>query len=271
MNKYNYYEYIKEHEKKFEEDKEFEEKLDSIIIGLKKNYHNELLAFYKWVTIKKNIIQREKGIEIDFDAISSLKEVEALVNDRKYEGDVSDKLENLLKNSQYIKLFKSKDSIVNKLWRKNIRENKKISLSNLKEKITDLVRTEIVVSNSFDAEYFARQLSIRNDEHEGTIRRDYGVSLKKIEFEPELKMEKGYFAYHLLFEFESGFILELQIFSNLMKEWRKLSHIIYEELRVKDEKEENSIGSIETRMTSLGHLLHIAECEINDLKKQVNK
>ena len=44
-------------------------------------------------------------------------------------------------------------------------------------------------------------------------------------------MESGYFAYHGLVHFKSGLVVEVQIYSDLMRQWRKLSHTLYERAR----------------------------------------
>ena len=42
-------------------------------------------------------------------------------------------------------------------------------------------------------------------------------------------MESGYFAYHGEVRFRTGLIVEVQIYSELMRQWRRLSHVHYEE------------------------------------------
>ena len=41
-------------------------------------------------------------------------------------------------------------------------------------------------------------------------------------------MESGYFAYHGEVRFRTGLIVEVQIYSELMRQWRRLSHVHYE-------------------------------------------
>jgi hypothetical protein len=50
----------------------------------------------------------------------------------------------------------------------------------------------------------------------------------------------------------------------IMSEWRRISHMLYEQVRVKP-IEHHEFGSKESRLISLGHMLHLAECEIQRL------
>ena len=80
-----------------------------------------------------------------------------------------------------------------------------------------------------------------------------------------MKMASGYFAYHGIIEFNSGITIEVQIYSSLMSSWSKLSHKLYEKARIRTKNKELDFGTTETRLISLGHLLHLAECELLDL------
>lgn len=170
----------------------------------------------------------------------------------------------------YDLLFKSTDSIINKLWRKN-KISPEINLSNLSNPITDLIRTEVVCSTLSACKFVAQRLILNNI----NLPEDYPLKNKlfslvdSIEFEPEMKMASGYFAYHGLLKFKSGVTIELQIYSSLTNTWRKLSHKLYEKARL------NLLGQIdfatsEARLISLGHLLHLAECEVQRLEKEIN-
>jgi ppGpp synthetase/RelA/SpoT-type nucleotidyltranferase len=85
-----------------------------------------------------------------------------------------------------------------------------------------------------------------------------------------MKMASGYFAYHGLIRFSSGHVVEVQIYSALMSEWRKLSHLLYERVRV-EPITQHEFGSKETRLISLGHALHLAECEIQRLSHEIDR
>jgi ppGpp synthetase/RelA/SpoT-type nucleotidyltranferase len=84
-----------------------------------------------------------------------------------------------------------------------------------------------------------------------------------------MKMASGYFAYHGQVDFASGLIIEIQIYSSLMKSWRKLSHKLYEKARVRTKAKQLDYGTTETRLISLGHLLHLAECELTRLDNEL--
>ena len=83
-----------------------------------------------------------------------------------------------------------------------------------------------------------------------------------------MKMASGYFAYHILITFSDNIIIEVQIFSSIIKKWRELSHTLYEITRVNQLNPE--FGSKESRLISLGHLFHLAECEIERLQQEFN-
>jgi ppGpp synthetase/RelA/SpoT-type nucleotidyltranferase len=102
------------------------------------------------------------------------------------------------------------------------------------------------------------------------IKAEYQNRVISTSFEPEMKMASGYFAYHGLVCFKSGFIVEVQIYSALMSEWRKLSHLLYERVRL-EPIAQYEFGSPESRLVSLGHALHLAECEIMRLHQEIEK
>ena len=52
-----------------------------------------------------------------------------------------------------------------------------------------------------------------------------------------------------------------------MMQWRKLSHALYELARVKP-IEKHEFNSKESRLISLGHLLHLAECQLQTLREE---
>ena len=80
-------------------------------------------------------------------------------------------------------------------------------------------------------------------------------------------MESGYFAYHGLVHFRNGLVVEVQIHSDLMKQWRKLSHALYELARAELIRT-YEFNSKESRLISLGHLLHLAECQLQQLRQE---
>jgi hypothetical protein len=60
------------------------------------------------------------------------------------------------------------------------------------------------------------------------------------------------------------------MYSALMSEWRKLSHLLYERVRL-EPIPQHEFGSKESRLISLGHALHLAECEIQRLRQELEK
>lgn len=171
--------------------------------------------------------------------------------------------------SDYEKLFKSQASILDKLWRKNraCKDNHYIHFKDIEHHIKDLIRTSVVCPSLFHARMFAERLAswksfiLSNPQKYATIAR--------VEVDKEAKLESGYFAYHALIYFDKfQFPLEVQIYSQMTNVWRDMSHIIYEKERT-GYKSASEPGKATTRLVSLGHLLHIAECEIERLMTEL--
>lgn len=163
--------------------------------------------------------------------------------------------------------FKTITSIYNKLWR-SFKNNKLfIPFDDIRGKITDLIRTEIVGDTLAACKFLALKFNIDNiDDKE--LKEKCKKKIKSIYFEPEMKMASGYFAYHILITFSDNIIIEVQIYSSIIMKWRELSHPLYEITRVNQIN--TDFGSKESRLISLGHLFHLAECEIERLQDEFN-
>lgn len=178
--------------------------------------------------------------------------------------------------SEYDVLFKSPSSIIDKLWRKNKDENSKrgakkkdfVTLKNLPTRMTDLIRTEIIGGSLELCMELSQKFGVSNIA-DISLKKQYSARVKIIDVEPEMKMDKGYFAYHILVHFKSGLIVEVQIYSATIRKWRKLSHILYENTRRFGSKKPE-FNSKESRLISLGHLFHLAECEIKVLEDELS-
>jgi ppGpp synthetase/RelA/SpoT-type nucleotidyltranferase len=169
--------------------------------------------------------------------------------------------------ADYDQLFKSAPSIVNKLWRKN-RDATTAHLGNIQQNITDLVRTDISATTLDSAEFLASCMNALPGIIYGPeVKKAFDDAIGSISFGPEMKMESGYFAYHGLVHFKTGLVVEVQIYSDLMKQWRKLSHALYELARVEPIRQ-HEFNSKESRLISLGHLLHLAECQLQQLRQE---
>jgi len=172
---------------------------------------------------------------------------------------------------RYDDLFKSIPSVVNKMWRKAEDNGPTVTIGNVLESITDMIRTDVRTETLDGAQFLARRMNdlpaLLYDEQ---INAEYQNRVISTSFEPEMKMASGYFAYHGLVRFKSGFIVEVQIYSALMSEWRKLSHLLYERVRL-EPIAQYEFGSPESRLVSLGHALHLAECEIMRLHQEIEK
>jgi ppGpp synthetase/RelA/SpoT-type nucleotidyltranferase len=171
----------------------------------------------------------------------------------------------------YDALFKSIPSILNKMWRKADDTGPTVNLGNLLVSITDLIRTDVRTETLDGAQFFARRMNdLPGLLYDEQIREEYGKRIEGTSFEPEMKMASGYFAYHGIVRFKSGYAVEVQIYSALMSEWRKLSHLLYERVRL-EPIAQHEFGSPESRLISLGHALHLAECEIMRLRQEIEK
>lgn len=171
---------------------------------------------------------------------------------------------------RYEDLFKSVPSVVNKMWRK-ADEKPSITLSNILQSITDLIRTDVRTETLDGAQFLAlRMNNLPGLIYDEKLHGEYAGRVESISFEPEMKMAAGYFAYHGLVRFKSGYVVEVQIYSALMSEWRRLSHQLYERVRL-EPVAKHEFASPEARLISLGHALHLAECEIMRLRQEIEK
>jgi ppGpp synthetase/RelA/SpoT-type nucleotidyltranferase len=94
--------------------------------------------------------------------------------------------------------------------------------------------------------------------------------IQKISPKEEAKMANGYFAYHVDVLYKDGLRIEIQIFSKMSEIWRHLSHKLYEKVRLGEDVKWGH-GTAASRLVSLGHLLHLAECEVEFLKSSMQR
>lgn len=246
--------YIAWHENKFPEDSKLENKLDALRKDLVKDLREDLkfladLLYYLIPACNNEYkIQHNTEFQFQIPLVSILDEPSSL---------------------QYELIFKSTDSIINKMWRKN-KEEETLNLGNITQNINDLVRTEVICSTLAACEFISKRLALKNinlppDYH---LKQTLDEKVHDIIFEPEMKMSSGYFAYHGLAKLKNGISIEIQIYSALTSNWRKLSHKLYDKVRLKP-IEKHDFGTSESRLISLGHLLHLAECEVERLEKEI--
>ncbi|EHU1702625.1 hypothetical protein A1Z17_RS03335 [Acinetobacter baumannii] len=246
-----------------------------------------------YIAWHNNHIEPGKDLVVEIDRIlSSLKKTENfrlnnlaellsrldsfnLLALRVAQQDISDAsteilLEEGLRPEKYNTLFKSPDSIIEKLWRKNkIRTaDNFITSENIITEIGDLIRTSVITSTFEYAKKYADSILVWKEliPNLPGLEVSNFSDIEKIESQQEVKMQNGYFAYHIDIHYKDGIRIEVQIFSRLSQIWRHLSHKLYEKERV-GEKAEWGHGSVASRLVSLGHLLHLAECEVEYLKK----
>jgi len=180
-------------------------------------------------------------------------------------------IDNFRSDAYERKLFKSVDSIIEKIWRKNITsEDCLIKSIDVPHRITDLIRTSVICPTLFHAKEFAlrlkswREYSQDNNDAEGA---DFSL-IHDIRIDEEAKPSSGYFAYHCQVMLVGGYSVEVQIYSSISEAWRSISHRLYEKSRI-GVGPYLAPGSSEARLISLGHLLHLAENELDRLMREI--
>jgi ppGpp synthetase/RelA/SpoT-type nucleotidyltranferase len=173
----------------------------------------------------------------------------------------------------YESLFKSTESIIDKFWRKNkqLAPEKYVTSKNMKAEIGDLVRTSIVTSTFAYAESFSSAMVYWSEiAQQAKIDPGDYHDIQKISPKEEAKMANGYFAHHVDVLYTDGLRVEIQIYSKMSEIWRHLSHKLYEKVRLGDDVKWGH-GTAASRLVSLGHLLHLAECEVEYLKTSIER
>lgn len=171
----------------------------------------------------------------------------------------------------YDLLFKSTDSIIEKCWRKNAKLKEGfVSSNNLTSEITDLIRTSVICPTLLHAKMFAERLEAWRDFILEEDVDKHFPELVNILVDKEAKPASGYFAYHALVNFKDGLSIEVQLYSQLSSAWRNMSHKLYETTRIGGSAF-MAPGSPESRLISLGHMLHLAECELDRLAEDLKK
>ena len=173
--------------------------------------------------------------------------------------------------SDYNSIFKSTDSIIDKLWRKNKDESPDsyITTENFNYRIKDLIRSSVIVSTQSYAKDLSTALSDWKNKLEiNDISTGEYNDIFEIVVEHEAKMASGYFAYHIDVVYDDNTHIELQIYSQLNNVWRNLSHKLYEKTRLNQDVTHGH-GTVASRLVSLGHLLHLAECEAERLRSDL--
>lgn len=172
----------------------------------------------------------------------------------------------------YDKAFKPTSSVINKMWRKNVARSKDyLSIAGLPNEVSDLVRTSVVGPSHFACRLFAERIpgwksNLQREGPEELLR--VLDPIENVAVESEAKLASGYFAYHAAVGFRGGLKVEVQIYSRLTEAWRHLSHRLYERTR-SGEKVSDHPESPEVRLTSLGHLLNLAERELVRLLEEL--
>lgn len=249
--------YIQWHESEVAADKPLRDKLTQIRDQLKKDAREDLILLHDVLTSMFAYTRNEFRIAANTEVTFHTPLTQALVTSPSTAPSLS-----------YDLLFKSFDSTINKMWRK-AKDHPVVTLPTLFDHVTDFIRTDVRTDTLEVAQFLAERMNhlpeiIYADE----LRKKFEDRIASCVFEPEMKMASGYFAYHGLVTFKPGYRVEIQIYSALMSEWRRLSHILYEQVRI-NPIEQHEFGSKESRLISLGHMLHLAECEIQRLSKDM--
>lgn len=244
--------YISWHNKTVPEDADIVDRLNDLRSDLKNSSPSSLAALSQLLTQIKAFTEKE--CKVRFKGIS---QGQFSVPTAQFSPQPN--------NKGFDLLFKSADSILEKLWRKNLKRSTNFaSLSNLEEEITDLVRTSVVAPTLGHARLFAERLENWGDIVDAPDIEQHLSEIDRVDVDMEAKLASGYFAYHSNVHFKSGLCIEVQIYSQLSEAWRSISHRLYETTRLK-ESLVTGAGSAEARLVSLGHLLHLAECELDRL------
>ena len=232
---------------------------------------NLIEAIELYINQQKENVDRLKNLNALLDNLNT-----CLIRAKKTQGEDTSALdcEILLEQqleSNYDSIFKSTDSIIDKLWRKNkdCTEGNFITTDNLSSKIKDLIRSSVIVSTQSYAKDLSAALSDWKNKFEiNDIPTDEYEDISEIIVEQEAKMASGYFAYHVDVVYKDGIHIELQIYSQLNNVWRNLSHKLYEKTRLNHDVTHGH-GTVASRLVSLGHLLHLAECEAERLRSDM--
>lgn len=189
------------------------------------------------------------------------------------DADTDIQLMDAIQSPAYDGLFKSTDSIIDKLWRKNklLGPDTYVTSKNIRSEIGDLVRTSIVTSTFSYAESFSTAMIYWKDiAEQAKIDPTDFQNIQKISPKEEAKMANGYFAHHVDVLYNDGLRIEIQIYSKMSEIWRHLSHKLYEKVRLGEDVKWGH-GTAASRLVSLGHLLHLAECEVEFLKSSMQR
>ncbi|WP_440877676.1 hypothetical protein [Vibrio natriegens] len=242
--------YLDWHKERVDTDVDLEKEIDDFRQSLKDNSSNEL----------NSLVQLLSQIQSRTEPECKLQSGGLLA------GEFLLPLNQISQNSDV--LYKPTSSIIEKLWRKNsTRTGNFIGLDNLQQEINDLVRTSVVCRTLQQAKMYSERL----EEWESFISEEARIQhlsdIVSVEVDKEAKAASGYFAYHSLVRFKSGLVVEVQLYSQLSSAWRNLSHALYEKSRVGNRADAKP-GSADARMVSLGHMLHLAECELDRLVEE---
>lgn len=248
----------------------FKNKID--IVERTEKYQKKVIRFF---VSKESLIRRsnERNCWNElFSCVDSALESKRIQNDLSkliFVPDILPKSESIFQDN----FVKSTNSVLDKYWREVrglLKDKKKpISFGKFLRNINDFVRFSIKADTLAIAEAFSKEIvQIPKLASNPVIEKFNKMYLADVRVDHELKMASGYFAYHCYFHFKEGFIVEMQIFSELSNYWRKISHHIYEKLRDKP-KEDFRFNDVESRMIAMGHLLYLADCELNKIENEL--
>ena len=250
--KYSERAYVKWHEWCYPADAPLRARVDSRIRELKKRSRKSLEALGHLLSNLADHSQRECGITTKGLLV----------------GEFDIPIVKLLgAPGTYGDIFKSVDSTIEKMWRSNGPVRPKhgfLRPHNLTSRMGDLVRTSVVAPTFYHARDFSRRLPAWRTHFKSPEIREHYSLVGEFAVDNEAKWANGYFAYHAQASFTRGLIVEIQVYSRMSSAWRVVSHHIYEKTRLGD-KLPTELDSPESRFISLGHLLHLADCQFADL------
>lgn len=241
--------YIEWHENKFPDDTPFQEKLEGIL----ENVQNDLDEKFKIIDRLLGNVFRHAKIELKKELSDSVK--------HSYDFPHQDLEE---KNWEKANVIKSEYSIINKLWRKNPKQD--ISLSVLTTEINDLIRFSVKAPSFYHCDFVCSRLEEWKDFLRDEEKEEFKI-IDSIDIDKEAKLASGYYAYHTVFKFTDDISIEVQFYSEITESWRKLSHEFYEAIR--SNEDDDRFENEWQKLVALGHLLKLVESDFIAVLKSI--
>lgn len=242
--------YVSWHEDNFPKDVPFYDKLDQLVKNIRNNVDEKINA----IEFVLKILFRHCSYELK-------KELSDVIN---HEFNFPYRDLNA-ENRDKTNVFKSKPSIINKLWRKNSQIGN-ISFANIYEEINDFIRFSVQAPTYYHCFFLCERLRDWKELLKDEDKSRYDI-IDSIIVDEEAKLASGYYAFHSIFKFNDGLSIEVQFYSEITESWRDLSHKFYELIRSKSDN--NNLDNEWQQMVALGHLLKLVEMDFVSVLKSI--